>query len=273
MAEAGGGVDVEAIVAGIARSRKYRDICEDTIRDLVLGELGPHQPVERAVRLSRKKLHHVVASYLGDPDYREAADTLQAAFESEAPGAVREACTRIMAAHVSTRERLATLEPFYSRLFAVTGLPGSILDIACGLNPLSFPWMGLPSSTRYVAYDIQRPRVAFLNHYFSLQGLAPLARVQDVLVHFPEEEADVALIFKEVHRFEQRRRGCTLPLLDALRVRTLAVSFPSRSLSGRWDLAGRHRRLFQEIVSARPWRLTELEFENELLFCVEKGGT
>jgi len=265
-------VDVDAIVASIQESRKYRTTCEDTIRHLVLAELAHHKSVKDAVKAARKKLHYVVAPYLGNPDYDAAEIVLQDAFQSGHADLIRETCADIMESHASTRERLSVVEDFYSQVFAITGMPNTLLDLACGLNPLSFPWMGLPISTRYHAFDIHERRVGFLNRYFLLQGLPPLAEVRDVLSRYPVRSADIALILKEVHRFERRQRGCSLPLLEALRVRYLVVSFPTRSLSKRRRLTGQYRRLFHSIIQGKPWNVTEIQFESELVFCVDKAG-
>jgi 16S rRNA (guanine(1405)-N(7))-methyltransferase len=264
---------IEGLITDIAQSKKYRKlgICEDTIRDLLVTELKRHSKRGDAVKAARKKLHQIVAPYLGDPDYTQAITELDKAFDTKDPGAIKETCARIMQAHSTTKERLPVLDNFYHRIFEITGKPDSILDLACGLNPLAFPWMGLPTATQYYAYDIHQKRVDFLNHFFALQSLPPLAKQQDILVKFPNEEAGIAFIFKEVHRFERRQQGCTLPLLDALPVRHLVVSFPTRSLSGRRNLTDHYRELFQNLLQDRPWPLTEIKFEIELVFCVDKS--
>ena len=87
------------------------------------------------------------------------------------PAAVQNCCREIMASHASTRERLQLLGDFYPRLFDESDKPGTLLDLACGLNPLSWRWMGLPAGTCYRVYDIHAPRVAFLNEYFRLEGI------------------------------------------------------------------------------------------------------
>ena len=265
--------EIEAALAAILRSSKYRglDLCEETIRDLLRAELPVRRRPAEAIQAVRKKLHNIVAAYLGDPDYDVAAAQLAAAFQDPAPAAVRGVCAQIMAAHASTRERLAILHDFYPRIFAHTAAPRSLLDLACGLNPLSFQWMDLPAATRYHAYDIRPRRIALINHYFALQGLEPLAKTQDILAQPPAEPADLALILKEVHRFEQRQRGCTAALLDALRVRYVVVSFPSVSLSGRQDLAASYRGLLAKIIRGRAWRVEELRFEGEIVFCIDKA--
>jgi 16S rRNA (guanine(1405)-N(7))-methyltransferase len=264
---------IEGFIADVSQSKKYRNlgICADTIRDLVAAELKHHSKRADAIKAAKKKLHQVVAPYLGDPDYPKAATELETAFDTANPDTINETCARIMLAHATTKERLSILNRFYRRTFEVTGIPTTILDLACGLHPFSFPWMGLPPSTQYYAYDIHQKRINFLNHYFSLQGLPPLAKLQDVLVDFPREKGDVAFILKEVHRFERRRSGCTLPLLDTLRVRYLVISFPTQSLDGRRNLTERYRALFHSLIKDRPWPVTEIKFENELVFYVEKS--
>jgi len=265
--------DIDAIVAELARNKKYRaiGIAEDTIRDIVLSELARQPNAKAAVQSARKKLHEVVALYLGDPDYDAAETQLADACATGAPAAIRAACAAIMEAHDSTRERLPLLESFYPRLFAVTGVPQTVLDLACGLNPLAIPWMGLPSGARYYAYDLHQRRVNFLNRALALLGVDGAAIFQDILVSPPHESGDVALLLKEIHRMEKRRRGIVLPLLDALEVRWIVLSSPTRSRTGRRAVKEAYREQVHGILAARPWPITEIEFANELLYCIAKA--
>ena len=268
-------MDIDTVIAKIRQSSKYRSlgICEETIRDLITLELKQYKNKNAAIKAAKKKLHRVVAPYLGDPDYNAAIRMLEEVFKTQDSSSIQTVCADLMAEHASTRERLLLLDRFYTQIFQLTGIPSTILDIACGLNPLSFPWMGLPTSTQYYAYEIHRTRTNFLNQYFILQGLQPLAKVQDVLVHFPEELADIAFILKEVPRFESRQHGCSLPLMDALKVRYLVISMATKNLTGRWDLKQRNRQLLHTLVQDRSWEIAEIEFENELVFCIQKNKT
>lgn len=262
---------IQPLVDELLNSRKYRglNLPAETVRDLLEQELPRHRSGRDALKAVRHKLHTIVAPYLGDPDYDRVVSDLRAA-AAAGPDALRAACTAVLAAHASTRERLQVLDDFYPRLFAVTGQPRSILDLACGLNPFSWPWMGLPASTQYHAYDIHAPRVAAINTFFETQGLAPLAEVRDVLVRPPEIEADVAFLFKEAHRMEERQRGCSRGLWRALNIRWLLVSLPAESLSGKFQLADRQRALVQQAIGDAGWPVTELVFGSEIVFCIEK---
>jgi 16S rRNA (guanine(1405)-N(7))-methyltransferase len=260
----------EAMVAALGASKKYRDTSAETIRALVREELARHRNPKEAEKAVRKRLHNIMAPYLGDPDYAAERVALQEAFAAGDDAGIRQVCLRILKSHESTEERLPILDRFYQQIFAITGQPGSILDIACGLNPLAFRWMNLPASTRFTAYDILEPRIELINAYFRLEGLAPLARLNDVAVEFPQEEADIALFLKELPRFERNYGKLGRPLLEALKVRWLVISFPAISLHGGRSLVEMYRRYFHEMIAGEDWRVTELAFDSELVFCVEK---
>ena len=53
---------------------------------------------------------------------------------------------------------------------ARTNASDRVLDLACGLHPLAFPWMGLPLTTQYYAYDIHQPRVDLIGHFFNFKS-------------------------------------------------------------------------------------------------------
>ena len=266
-------VDIEALAGEILSARKYRELGlpVETVRDLLAQELPRHHSQKDALDAVRRKLHNVVADYLGDPDYPAATQLLGEAFASSDPAQIQAACRQILSAHASTRERLPLLEDFYVRLWQVTGAPYTVLDLACGLHPFGFPWMGLPASTRYYAYDIHSPRLDLIDHYFNLQGLAPLARCQDVLVSPPQVVADVAFFFKEAHRFEQRQHGCNRGFWQALKVDWLLVSLPTASMTKRHSLEEGHRRLVKNTLAGLDWPVTEVDFEGEMVFCIHKG--
>jgi 16S rRNA (guanine(1405)-N(7))-methyltransferase len=264
-------LDLEEVVAAVKGSRKYGDTSEETIRQLAGEALRQHKRPKAAIKAVRKRLHSIMAPYLGDPDYAATAAALDAAFAAGDEAAVREICLGALASHLSTRERMPIMEDFYREIFAVTGKPERLLDIACALNPMAFPWMGLPASIEYFAYDIHEPRIDFLNHYFNLQGLASLARVQDIALKTPQEMADVALFLKEMPRFERNYPGSGRDLLLDLPVRYLVVSFPTVSTHGGRSLVNRYRQFFAELVADVNWPVTELMFEGEMVFIAEKS--
>ncbi|PID85674.1 MAG: hypothetical protein CSA11_12115 [Chloroflexi bacterium] len=262
--------EVNALVTAVKQSKKYGNTSEETIRELAEEAQRRYKKPKQALKHVRSQLHNIMAPYLGDPDYETAKEQLTAVFATNDPAQIKATCHDLLYSHLSTRERLPLLDTFYQEIFAITGKPHSLLDIACALNPLSFPWMDLPTSTQVYAYDIHEPRIDFLNHYFTLQGLAPLAKLQDVALHFPQEQADVALFLKEMPRFARNYGALGRPLLEALNVHWLVISFPSVSTHGGRNLTARYRQFMFQLIDGLPWQATEIRFEGELVFCIEK---
>jgi 16S rRNA (guanine(1405)-N(7))-methyltransferase len=264
--------EIEDLVNTLVESKKYASLGlpKETVRDLILQELPRHKQVKQAVQVVRKKLHNIVAPYLGDPDYLQSEIMLTRLHQGKNQELVKEYCLEILDQHASTKERLSILDEFYPRLFEVTGLPNTILDLACGLHPFGLPWMNLPTTTTYFAYDLHKPRINLINTFFKLQNRPPNGVYQDILIQPPSQQADVAFFFKEAHRFEQRQRGCNRDFWLALQVKFLLVSLPIASLSGKHDLTDKHRRLIYETIQGLNWEVIEIPFKNELVFCIRK---
>ena len=266
-------IDQEKLVYEILNLAKYRDLGlpEETIRDVVTYEFNTQKNLPAAEKSARKKIHNIIANYLGHPDYDGAKIHLEEAAASNDPVSVKNTCREILQTHVSTSERLPDIEMLYQKIFNITGKPATILDLACGLHPLAFPWMDLPSSTNYHAYDIVRPRVDMINHFFNTMGLLPLAETRDILVDPPTAEADVAFIFKEIHRFEQRKKDSSFQLYTALNAKRLVVSLPAQSIHSKHDFTQSYRNLFYKTLHNQRWPVTELLIGMEMFFIIEKS--
>lgn len=266
-------LDHQEIIKNIISSRKYRGsgINRETIRNLIHQEAPKSSSRKELVKRVRKKLHNIIAPYLGEPDYRHLAKKLNKLKNPTHNSPTLQAvCREALSGHASTRERLAFIPSFYERLFQVIGKPQSLLDMACGLHPLAFPWMGLPTSIDYHAYDIIQSRVDFINLFFTRIGISPLTENRDILVSPPQIHADVGLFFKEAHRFEKRQPGCNRAFWESLQVDILAVSLPAKNLSGTHDLTAQQRELVHANLPGQS-HVFELLIGNELIFIINKS--
>ena len=260
----------QALLDRILASSKYRGagLNPDTVLDLIRQEAA-HQSSEKAVyKAVRGKLHNIIAPYLGEPDYSHLTEQL-AAMDHRGPDSpeLQDLALTVLREHASTAERIPYQSELYERLFAITGKPASILDLACALHPLAFPWMGLPVTTQYHAYDIVQPRVDFINQFFSTLGLESLAENRDILVHPPEIRADLGIFFKEAHRFEKRQPGCNRAFWASLKVDCLAISLPTQNLAGTHSLLDQHRSLVYKNLPEGS-DVEELLFKDEIVFIV-----
>jgi 16S rRNA (guanine(1405)-N(7))-methyltransferase len=264
----------ETLIVKLQNSRKYRGLAipHETLLNLV-EEAEKHEfnlmGIEKNVRL---KLHNLVALYLGDPDYTLLQARLAGRKFPLNDRFLQDLCLETMKAHASTAERLPFLPGFYQTIFEITGMPSSILDLACGLNPFAIPWMNLPSKTHYYAYDLNQPRIDAIDAFLHAINQPGAAIHSDILVDSPQVQADVAFFFKEAHRFEQRKKGCNREFFAALQVQYLLVSLPTSNLTGRRDMLEQDRSLIEQSTTGTNWEVTELLFENEIVFCIRKSA-
>ena len=263
---------LDQLVNVVLSSRKYAQICPDFVRSLALKEIRHQRSYKEALKATRSKLHQVAAAYLlSQPDYALWLVRLQQAHTSPDPAALRVLCRDLMSSHASTRERLPILDTFYPTVLA--GLPPihSVLDLACGLNPLSLPWMGLPPEVEYYAVDIYQDMLTFLGQFMRLLGIQGHPISADVLEFSLEREVDLALVLKAIPCLEQLDRSAGRRLLAALPAKHLLVSFPVYSLGGRsvgmLDTYADH---MQELVAGQPWSVVRFDFPTELVFLLSR---
>lgn len=263
--------DVDEIVRAVLATKKYRSVCPDTVRRIALRELAGHGNPKTALKGTKSRLHQVYGAFEREIDYEAGFRRLEVAFGARSGPDIAAACREVLRLHQSTVERLPILDEFYAGIWEVTGVPRSLLDLACGLNPLTLPWMHLTPGAQYFAFDIDEPRIAFLNRFFRLAGFPPLASWQDIVCRPPQVEADVALLLKTSPTLERQEKGSTLCLLQALKTPFAVVSFSVKSLGGRAKgMAAHYEREFLSMVESEPWQVSKLAFKTELVFVVGK---
>ncbi|MEE4194571.1 MAG: hypothetical protein V2J07_05160 [Anaerolineae bacterium] len=266
--------DLDPIINDILTSKKYRglNIPRETVLSILHTEFERFQKRKPAIKSAKQKLHNIVAAYLGDPDYDQAIQSVMEIMAKKDPQQEKELCMHMLNYHASTQERLPQLEPFYETVFSITGKPSTILDLACGLHPFGIPWMNLPELAEYHAYDLHEPRTRLLQTYFDQHDWHGIAHHQDILIHPPSEQAEVAFLFKETHRMEKREKDCDVMLWDALQVQWLVVTLPAISLRQDHDLREKHTQLMEDLLkkTTSTWLRVDAEVNNELIFCLHK---
>ena len=218
------------------------------------------------------KLHQVGAAYFNrQPDYTAwitELETLSAALEARETKAF---CKRVLESHHSTDERLSILEDFYSEVFAKIAPIDSIMDLACGFNPLAMPWMPITNQTRYYGCDIFTDMVDFLNAFrkhFNIQGKFESCNLIEMRF---SQKAQVALILKTLPCLEHIERGFVLRLLRAIPAKYLVISYPLGSLSGKGKgMRETYRTQFDALMAKTGWDFEAFMFSNEMAFLVQK---
>ena len=260
---------LDRLVAAVLTSPKYGRICAEFIRRVGAEELTKRRNLKEAIKATKNKLHQAGGAYLeGSLPYARWLDRLRGA---PSPDDVREVCRDVMRGHASTAERLSILDEFYSTLFGALPPVRSVVDVACGLNPLAIPWMNLPPDAAYYAYDIYHDMIDFIGEFMVLIGLEGHAQARDVMQFVLPEKVDLALILKTIPCLEQVDKAAGRRLLDTLNADHMIVSFPVHSLGG-YDkgMSANYEAHLRDLLAGKDWLMERYEFETELAFVIHK---
>jgi 16S rRNA (guanine(1405)-N(7))-methyltransferase len=264
---------LDQLLEAVLKSFKYRNVCQDLIKNIGARELSRKQGLKSAIKSTKNKLHQIGGAYfLCKPNYALWLDKLRSARELESEDSFCRICVEIMSYHYSTRQRLKILDQFYARIFSLLPPIRSVMDLACGFHPLAIPWMPLPRDMNYYAYDIYSDLARFLNDFMVIANVEGHAESIDILQGTPKIKADLAFLLNTLPCLEQVEKSTSLSILEAVNADFLVVSFPAHSLGGRKkDMRKHHRASFNRLTHGKEWDVQELEFEAELAFLIHKS--
>lgn len=262
---------IDAILAAVAESRRYRHVAPTIVARLAAEELPKSKNTADAEKRTKRRLHQIFGAYARSLPYDRLAERLDNTQGD--PALFKKVCSQILTQHASTAERLNDLEAgFYQRIFEITDRPNKILDLACGFNPLTLPWMQLPPSAFYIAADIDAEMVRFLDRFLALAPVHGEARLVDLIEQTPSTRADVAFLFKAIPCLRYQTDDL-LRILDAIQAPWLVISFPTKSLGGRSkSMRETYRKTLDDLLKDRRWERQELDFPSELVFVVKKAS-
>jgi hypothetical protein len=184
----------------------------------------------------------------------------------------REIRRKILLTNISTKERLeASYKDLYERIFSVTSIPKTIIDLGCGINPVSFS-TEVFRDIDISAYDIDKNDIIFLKKYFKVTGLKGKARVLDLhdldaVKKLPH--ADVCLLFKIIDPLERRGHKFSEMLLQCINADFVVVSFATKTIT-RKAMNHPQRGWFELMTSRIGMPFNIIETPNEIYYVVDK---
>ena len=262
---------IDSVIEAVLTGANYKYVSRDLVRTIAEQDSAKRRNQKEAIK-AKNKLHQVGGAYLaGRDNYEEELKILRNVVAAGNEAELRQTCKRIMGNHASTRERLPILDQFYSTLLAELGPISSVLDLACGLNPLALPWLPLTQGGSYYAYDIYQHVMDFLAQWLQLLHLNGHARVCDLVQSCPEQQVDVALVLKTLPCLEQVDKQAGYRLLHSIHAKHMLVSFPLQSLGGKSKgMATYYENHFLQLIAGETWHVRKVVFANELVFVVTK---
>lgn len=260
---------VSKLIEKISNSKKYKGLYLKTIERIVKVCLEKY-PAKEAEKRARNLLHQIWGAYfVSRPDFKKLIYRLKNEIASGKE--LKEAVLPLLQLQSSIKERIPILDDFYKKIFSVTGAPNSIIDLACGLNPLSWPWMNLPENCRYLGLDIDKEQKDFLNNAFDIADKNNFqAKLGDILTD-ESPKADIVFLFKILPLLEHQQKGVSLAILKKLPAKFLIVSFPAKSISGREiGMVDFYLKQFHDLIRSQSWKTEKILFPTELVFVVKK---
>ena len=297
---------VNEIIKKIKKSRKYKGVYGKTIERIVVDCVARFGQ-KRAEKEAKNLLHQIWgAFYSNRPDFEKILKKIKKdiiiykkadiqsntkelwipAFRLPAgrqAGMTKEIILPVLKLQSSVYERVSILENFYKKIFEIIDLPAggpiSIIDHACGLNPLTIPWMNLPENTEYTAYDIDGEEINFLNQIFDLFKNTPTHQRMGVNTKFALGDilcdefdyADVVFMLKLLPCLEHQKKNCSLDILRKQKCKYLVISFPIKSIGGKdKGMTSFYGNSFKNMIKEEKWQVSEILFDTELVFVIKK---
>lgn len=259
------------LIEQVSRSQKYAQLAGTLVSRVTKEEAKKHNSQQAIIQSARTRLHQLTGAYLAPKiDYTQWLNKFKSLDPNDRLG-LESTSLSMMRLHASTYERLEVLPTFFQTSLASISPVKSVLDLACGLNPLSIPWMPLADGFTYLASDVVMPLVHFLWHYFELYGVNGHASILDLSFSIPSQPVQLALLMKTLPLMEQIEHGLSQKILEYLNAEHILVTYPLRSLGGRRKgMEETYRSQFDQLVAGRDWKIQEFRFPNEVAYLVTK---
>jgi 16S rRNA (guanine(1405)-N(7))-methyltransferase len=265
--------DLTLLMDDLLSSAKYQQIEPGLLERIGQSELAKRHNLKEAIKTTRSKLHQIATSFQPTRiDYPTLSTELSKLPHETQNRHLQEFCLRSMALHSSTRERLSILGDFYKIL--LDGLPPirSIMDLGCGLNPLSIPWMPIARDCKYFAFDIFSDMMDFNSAFLKHIAQKGKAKVMDLSRAIPKEKVDVAFLFKLLPTLDQLDKHRTAYLLENLPATHLLISYPIYSLGGKSKgMLQSYENQLRTLTINWSGEIKRFEFTSELVFLLSRN--
>ncbi len=244
-------------------SDKYKNLDNTLLSDIYNDLLTKYKDTKQLEQKLKSLIHQIWGSYYtSKPNFKKLIEKVRV-FENP-----KEYLFTLLQIHSSTKERLLFYPDFYTKIFELTGIPNTILDMGCGFNPLYYV---LDERFNYISIDcvdIDKDETEFLNEVFDFFHMSKCnAELGNVLNFDYAKTYDIVFLLKLLPVIEQQRRGEVLNILKKIKAKCLVISFPTKSIVGKQKgMESNYREHFLDIAQKVGYTTQEIVFPNELVF-------
>jgi len=172
--------------------------------------------------------------------------------------------------HLSTKERFENYSLIYENIFKIAGKPRVILDLGCGLNPLSAHYLGL-NKFRYIASDIDKSNLMFIDEFFKLSGIDGRTVLLDLtnssdLQKLAFIESDICFMLKLL----EVDKRIAEEIITSVNAKYIVASFSTINLQGR-IMSNPEREWLEKLLKRLKMKFSTFKTENEIFYVIRKS--
>ena len=230
---------------------------------------------KKVIKNVKKRIYYGLRRYHQD---EEADQLLVEALEAEiegggSPDKIRDICDSLLRVHVSTKERYPYYGDFYGRLFEIIDRPGSIIDLGCGIHPLSYPFGATNDrAPTYVAIDKDRVSINILEIYSKYDNrVAPkLADIADIdwRGDMDAERFDFAFMLKLIPVVQRRNKDLLQNLAD-VPADSILVTGSAQAMTRKENIVRKEDRILHEFIEMSNRKIIQkFNIENEFGYLI-----
>jgi len=257
----------------IKKNKKYSSISDEIIIEEINNHLKRNKIekiTKQDIKEIRNKLHRLYSSYLrGKKSKRN--KLLEELKENPSNLNI---LNQILLTSVSAKERLDDYKSLYEKIFLITGKPKIIVDIGCGLNPISFLYMNL-EKIDYYCYDIDNEDMNFLNEFFKimnpygLNGKAAILNAKDVDKIKQIPNGDIIFLWKLIDLINTKDAKPGEELIKVLMQKTkfIVASFATKTIGGK-PMNLPRRKGFELMLERNNFRFETIKTRNEIYYII-----
>lgn len=292
---------IEKIIADIKEKQELNSVEKSFVREILIRELqsnfklvqfilkhdvknldrsGKYKDLVKKIR-SRLRIVYGVFQTGKERDKLELLEILkQKLAKTKNLNVSKELHSELLKKHLSTKERQPHYPKFYKAIWKVTGKPRSIIDLGCGLNPLSFPFMDL-KKVDYYASELNFADVKFLNAYFDImedfglygkavqQDLSKIAISPELFKVFPKSDIAFALkLFDSLKVFKKSKKVDGI-IIEKIPATWVVASFPTKTI-GQKSMSNVRRDWLEKLCSRKGWSFKKVMIGSEILYIIKK---
>ncbi len=267
---------ISELIKKIKENKKYSSLSDEVIKkEIEIFSKKNKLSLEKStIKILRKNLHKSYASFQTKKKSKSADFLLEELAEKiKNKKSLDETIKNLLCLTVSTKERIEDYPIIYHEIFS--NFPHTkIIDLGCGLNPLSVLVMN-QKPKKYFAYDIDEKDSKILNKFFKIilsLGIEGKSEILDLrnfkgIENLPE--ADLVFLFKVFDVIDVDNHKTSEEILKILKKKYphLVVSFATKTITRR-NMNFPKRKWFELTLERLGFSYKIFQTKNEIFYLI-----